>query len=97
MEASTVLVRETRDSAKSVQIFGSVAASRSRLHAAMRNPRQSRCTAAISTACAENTPKRLSGSRNPRQRFSAAAPPYRRHRRRDARDGMGFEQILPDA
>jgi len=35
-----------RDYAKCVQIFGSVASSRSRLHGAMRNPRQPRCTAA---------------------------------------------------
>jgi len=44
IEASTVLVREI---AERVQIFGSVASSRSRLHVAMRNPRQSRCATAI--------------------------------------------------
>jgi hypothetical protein len=46
IEASTVLVREIATT-QGVQIFGSVASSRSRLHVAMRNPRQSRCTAAI--------------------------------------------------
>jgi hypothetical protein len=53
MAASTVLVREIAI-LQGVQIFGSVASSRSRLHAAMRNPRQSRCTAAITPVTAEN-------------------------------------------
>jgi hypothetical protein len=39
IEASTVLVREIATT-QGVQIFGSVASSRSRLHVAMRNPRQ---------------------------------------------------------
>ena len=39
-----------RNEAKSVQIFGSVASSRSRLHVAMRNPRHARCSAAIAPA-----------------------------------------------
>jgi hypothetical protein len=46
IEASTVLVREIATT-QGVQIFGSVASSRSRLHVAMRNLRQTRCTAAI--------------------------------------------------
>jgi hypothetical protein len=56
-----------------VQIFGSVASSRSRLHGAMRNPRQSRCTAAIGTVTAEKTPKRLAADRNPSQAISDAS------------------------
>jgi hypothetical protein len=63
----------------------------------MRNPRQSRCTAAISIARAENTPKRLSGGGNPQQRFSAASLLNRGYRRRDISDGTGFKQSLPDA
>src|SRR6185312_11763636 len=47
--------------AKSVQIFGSVASSRSRLNVAMRNPRHARCAAA---ATGGGSPNRLSGGRN---------------------------------
>jgi hypothetical protein len=49
IEASTVLVREIATT-QGVQIFGSVASSRSRLHVAMRNPRQTRRTATICTS-----------------------------------------------
>jgi hypothetical protein len=52
MEASTVLVHEIA-AQLSVQIFGSVAASRSRLDGAMRNPRQRRCNAVIRPIVAE--------------------------------------------
>jgi hypothetical protein len=53
IDASTVLVRET-ETTQGVQIFGSVASSRSRLPVAMRNPRQSGCTAAICHAGAKH-------------------------------------------
>jgi hypothetical protein len=54
MEASTVLVREIA-TGEGVQIFGSVASSRSRLHVAMRNPRHARCSAAIAPASVHRT------------------------------------------
>jgi hypothetical protein len=57
-----VVVREIATT-QGVQIFGSVASSRSRLHVAMRNPRQTRCTATIWTTPAANTAKRLAGNR----------------------------------
>jgi hypothetical protein len=57
-----VVVREIATT-QGVQIFGSVASSRSRLHVAMRNPRQIRCTATIWTVAAANTAKRLAGNR----------------------------------
>jgi hypothetical protein len=64
IEASTVLVREI---AERVQIFGSVASSRSRLHVAMRNPRQSRCATAIGRYQGVEAPSRevLARSWNP--------------------------------
>jgi hypothetical protein len=43
----------------------------------MRNPRQSRCTAAIRTVIAENTAKRLAGELNPRPAISGASPRHR--------------------
>jgi hypothetical protein len=61
IEASTVVVREIA-TRQGVQIFGSVASSGSRLHVAMRNPRQTRCTATIWTNTGRNTAKRLPGS-----------------------------------
>jgi len=70
LKASTVF-REIATT-RGVQIFGSVASSRSRLLAAMRIPRQWRCTAAIWTAAAENASKRLAGGRNPRPTISNA-------------------------
>src|ERR1700712_5364498 len=63
IEASTVPVREIATT-QGVQIFGSVASSRSRLHLAMRNPRQPRRTAPIRTLLAANTAKHLAGRRN---------------------------------
>jgi hypothetical protein len=62
-EASTVLIGEIA-AQLSVQIFGSVASSRSRLHGAMRKSRQPRCTAAILTIAAAKPPKRLVRYRN---------------------------------
>jgi len=89
MEASTVLVRENSGHAESVQIFGSLASSRSRLHAAMRNPRQSRCTAAITTKHVEALGGRAESSTAV---FAASLMSALRRG-----DGTGFEQTLPDA
>jgi hypothetical protein len=50
------------DEANSVQIFGSVASSRSRLNVAVRNPRQPHCNAATGR---RRWPNRLAGGENP--------------------------------
>jgi len=96
MEASTVLVREIA-AQLSVQIFGSVASSRSRLDGAMRNSRQRHCSAAIWPIAAVRLRKRLQSSLNLRSAVFGARPAGDDAAPGHGLDGMGFEHGLPDA
>jgi len=96
LKASTVFFRAVA-TRLGVQIFGSVASSRSRLHAAMRIPRQSRCTAAIWIIAAENASKRLAGGRNPRSTISGTSPRGGWRQRSPRHQWHPLEQDLPEA
>jgi hypothetical protein len=81
----------------SVQIFGSVASSRSQLEGAMRNSRQRRCSAAISPTLAARLRKRLQSSLNRSSAVPGAAPAADHPASACAADGIGFKHKLPDA
>jgi hypothetical protein len=63
----------------------------------MRNPRQSRCTAASRTVATGKTPKRLAADRNPDPAISSAPRQIAFVSEGAASGGAGFEQILPEA
>jgi hypothetical protein len=77
-----------------VQIFGSVASSRSRLPGTMRESRQSRCSAAYSTFASAN---RLGASPNSAWEVFGSRPPRQAAAAAGIADGTGFKQGLPDA
>jgi hypothetical protein len=80
-----------------VQIFGSVASSRSQLEGAMRNSRQRCRSAAISPVAAAGQRKHLQSRLNLSSAIFGRRPVADHTTPAHVRDGMGFKQKLPEA